>query len=84
MTIQRQYILPNCNLILEGLSTAVEPALEEVMSVVMNAECHFPAAKTSLKGGRGVSRWVGECGKSIWTEFLKWIACTSRGPRSGP
>ncbi|MEO0824924.1 MAG: DUF4335 domain-containing protein, partial [Cyanobacteria bacterium J06642_9] len=52
MTIQRQYILPNCNLILEGLSTAVEPALEEVMSVVMNAECHFPAEKTTLKGGR--------------------------------
>lgn len=52
MTIQRQYILPNCNLTLEGLSTAVEPALEEVMSVVMNAECHFPAAKTTLKGGR--------------------------------
>ena len=84
MTIQRQYILPNCNLILEGLSTAVEPALEEVMSVVMNAECHFPAAKTSLKGGRefldGLVSAVNQYGQS----FLSGLPARQGGKDQAP
>jgi hypothetical protein len=52
MTIQRQYTLPNCNLILEGLTTdANDPA--SPMSVLMNVECHLPGATdATLTGGR--------------------------------
>lgn len=56
MTIQRKYSLPNCTLILEGLSVAttnsqpteVRPAL----ALLVNAECHFPTSKDPLTGGR--------------------------------
>ncbi|HEY9762760.1 MAG TPA: DUF4335 domain-containing protein [Trichocoleus sp.] len=52
MTIQRQYTLPNCNLILEGLSTDGE-AVNSPMSVLLNVECHLPGASaTPLTGGR--------------------------------
>lgn len=52
MTIQRQYTLPNCNLILEGLSTEGD-AINAPMSVLLNVECHLPgAAATPLTGGR--------------------------------
>lgn len=52
MTIQRQYTLPNCNLILEGLSTDGE-AVNSPMSVLLNVECHLPGASTTpLTGGR--------------------------------
>ncbi|MBN8561695.1 MAG: DUF4335 domain-containing protein [Leptolyngbya sp. UWPOB_LEPTO1] len=55
MTLQRQYSLPNCTLILEGLSdpTATGQAdIRPVMSLLINAECHLPGQETPLKGGR--------------------------------
>jgi hypothetical protein len=52
MTIQRQYTLPNCNLILEGLSSNANDPLAP-MSVLMNAECNLPGATdATLAGGR--------------------------------
>ncbi|MBD0268067.1 MAG: DUF4335 domain-containing protein [Cyanobacteria bacterium Co-bin8] len=52
MTIQRQYSLPNCSLILEGLSTDGDTGLAP-MSVLLNVECHLPgAAAGPLTGGR--------------------------------
>ena len=69
MTIQRQYSLPNCNLILEGLSTITTPNSSPPMSVLVNAECHFPGIlQKPLTGGRefieslatAVSRYVQE------------------------
>jgi len=52
MTIQRQYTLPHCNLILEGLSAnATDP--RSPMSVLMNVECQLPGATdATLTGGR--------------------------------
>lgn len=55
MTIQRQYSLPNCTLILEGLgeASAANPAdTRPVMSMLVNAECHLPGQDAPLSGGR--------------------------------
>ena len=56
MSIKRQYILPNCNLILEGLE---DSDLENVdilggqspMSILINAECQFLTSNQTLSGG---------------------------------
>ena len=47
MTIQRQYVLPNCSLILEGLSTDAS----NVLSVLANAEFKFVGVEQTLSGG---------------------------------
>ncbi len=57
MTIQRQYHLPNCTLILEGLSdstTAVGGQLDTrpLMTMLVNAECRFVGQEQYLSGGR--------------------------------
>ncbi|NEQ26135.1 MAG: DUF4335 domain-containing protein, partial [Microcoleus sp. SIO2G3] len=43
MTIQRQYSLPNCKLVLEGLSDPAAPIdpIRPLLSILVNAECHF-------------------------------------------
>lgn len=54
MTIQRQYSLPNCTLVLEGLSDqngAADVEMRPVMSLLINAECHLGQEKPLL-GGR--------------------------------
>ena len=50
MTIRRQYQLPNCSLILDGLSVDPEPGREEVMSLLVNAECRISGLEKSLNG----------------------------------
>jgi hypothetical protein len=52
MTMRRQYTLPHCNLILEGLSANATDPLSP-LAVLMNAECHLPGATdATLAGGR--------------------------------
>lgn len=69
MTIQRQYSLPNCKLVLEGLGTQEGVGAGKVrplMTVLTSVECHFAGREQSLEGGRdffeelvyGVSRYV--------------------------
>ncbi|MGB3294519.1 MAG: DUF4335 domain-containing protein [Phormidesmis sp.] len=53
MTIRRQYQLPNCSLILDGLSIDPAPENEAVMSVLVNAECRISGLERSLNGGYG-------------------------------
>jgi hypothetical protein len=56
MNIKRQYILPNCTLILEGLE---DSDLENAdildgqfpMSILINAECNFLVSNQTLSGG---------------------------------
>ncbi|PZO59968.1 MAG: hypothetical protein DCF15_02715 [Phormidesmis priestleyi] len=50
MTIRRQYQLPNCSLILDGLSIDSTPGDEEVMSLLVNAECRISGLERSLNG----------------------------------
>ncbi|MEL6940811.1 MAG: DUF4335 domain-containing protein [Cyanobacteria bacterium J06598_1] len=51
MSIQRQYQLPNCSLILDGLSIDPTPGQEDVMSLLVNAECRISGLERSLNGG---------------------------------
>ncbi len=53
MTIQRQYTLPNCKLVVEGLSDgATATAPRPVLLMVTNAECHFAGQPQPISGGR--------------------------------
>jgi hypothetical protein len=54
MTIRRQYSLPNCTLILEGLSDnpVDSGSTTGLMSILVNAECHFLNSNQLLSGGR--------------------------------
>lgn len=57
MTIRRQYSLPNCTLILEGLSDgagAVGGQLDPrpLMNILVHAECRFAGQQQFLIGGR--------------------------------
>jgi hypothetical protein len=52
MTLRRQYTLPHCNLVLEGLSSTDSDPLAP-LAVLMNAECRLPGATdATLAGGR--------------------------------
>lgn len=56
MTIQRKYSLPSCILVLEGLSEANVASSTDgrsLISMLVNAECHFPnSQQPPLTGGR--------------------------------
>jgi hypothetical protein len=56
MNVRRQYTLPNCSLILDGLSDNAtnSGALEArpLMSTLINAECHFKGYDRPISGGR--------------------------------
>lgn len=51
MTIRRQYQLPNCSLVLDGLSIDPTPGNEAVMSLLVNAECRISGLSRPLNGG---------------------------------
>jgi hypothetical protein len=55
MTIQRQYNLPNCTLLLEGLGDPVviqQPNARPLMTILVSAECRITDQTTTLSGGR--------------------------------
>ncbi|MGB7521969.1 MAG: DUF4335 domain-containing protein, partial [Spirulinaceae cyanobacterium] len=56
MTIKRQYSLPNCTLVLEGLSNEINPTGQfnsrPLISIATNAECRFSHSPYTLTGGR--------------------------------
>jgi len=53
MTIQRQYSLPNCRLILEGLSehSTVDANSHPLMSILLNAQCYVTGIEQPFTGG---------------------------------
>ncbi|MEB3310564.1 MAG: DUF4335 domain-containing protein [Snowella sp.] len=51
MNIRRQYSLPNCTLVLEGLSDMSNP-LDNTLAIVVNVQCYFVGINQKLEGGR--------------------------------
>ncbi len=76
MPIQRQYSLPNCVLILEGLSNASEASAagRPELSIVTRFECYFAREKQTLVGGRdlleGLLKATNNCVQS-WISGLQ-------------
>jgi hypothetical protein len=77
MTIRRQYSLPNCTLILDGLSdgssTTGIPDSRPLMSSLFNAECHFVGSKQPLFGGRDFLTSLVATVSNYAQEFLSGI-----------
>ena len=67
MTIQRQYVLPNCSLILEGLSTDDL----NVLSVLANAEFKIIGVEKSLEGGSEFFFGSDCCGECLLSTLAK-------------
>jgi len=77
MTILRQYSLPNCTLILEGLADMTTPSnlldIRPVMSILMSAECHLVGHAQPLTGGREFFESLVQAVSRYAQEFLSGI-----------
>jgi hypothetical protein len=78
MTIRRQYSLPNCTLVLDGLSegssTTGIPDSRPIMSSLFNAECHFVGSEQPLFGGRDFLTSLVMTVSNYAQEFLSGIS----------
>ncbi|MBD2741410.1 DUF4335 domain-containing protein [Coleofasciculus sp. FACHB-1120] len=75
MTIRRPYSLPNCTLILEGLSDAAAGQVDArpLMSILVNAECHFSGKEKPLTGGRDFFESLVTAASNYAQEFLSGV-----------
>jgi Domain of unknown function (DUF4335) len=77
MTIRRQYRLPNCTLVLDGLSdgssTTGTTDPRPLMSSLFNAECHFVGHEQPLLGGRDFLTSLVTTVSNYAQEFLSGI-----------
>jgi len=77
MTIQRKYSLPNCTLLLEGLSdstTSVQSTeVRPLISMLVNAECHLTAIEQPLMGGRDFFESLASAVSGYAQEFLSKV-----------
>lgn len=78
MTIERKYSLPNCTLLLEGLSdgtTGTQPRDgRPLISILVNAECNFPNSNHPiLTGGRDFLESLVTAVSSYAQEFLSQV-----------
>ena len=76
MTIRRQYSLPNCTLVLDGLSDSNSIGMVEarpLMSSLFNAECHFVGHEQPLFGGKDFLTSLVATVSNYAQEFLSGI-----------
>lgn len=77
MTIRRQYSLPNCTLILEGLvdPTATVNSVDPrpLMTIIVNAECYFAGYNQPISGGRDFFESLVYSASSYAQEFLSQV-----------
>ncbi len=77
MTIQRKYSLPNCTLILDGLSTSANGAQSQdvrpVLSILVSAECRLANSKQLLSGGRDFFESLVTAVSGYAQEFLSQV-----------
>ncbi|MCA1993905.1 MAG: DUF4335 domain-containing protein, partial [Coleofasciculus sp. S288] len=79
MTIRRQYSLPNCTLILEGLSDGSTGPSGQIdarplMTILVNAECHFAGQEKPLSGGRDFFESLVRAVSRYAQEFLSQLS----------
>ncbi|MBV8885234.1 MAG: DUF4335 domain-containing protein [Chroococcidiopsidaceae cyanobacterium CP_BM_RX_35] len=77
MTIQRLYSLPNCTLVLEGLSDATTGTFIEEMrpllSTLVSVDCYLAASVQPLSGGRDFFESLIAAVSSYAQEFLSQV-----------
>lgn len=77
MTIQRKYSLPNCTLLLEGLTdgtTSAHTDVRPLLSMLVNAECDFPNSNYPiLTGGRDFLESLVRAVSDYAQEFLSQV-----------
>ncbi|MFM9266893.1 DUF4335 domain-containing protein [Tychonema sp. BBK16] len=76
MTIRRQYSLPNCTLVLEGLSdgsAASQLDMRPVLSILMSAECYVSGLAEPLTGGRDFFESLVRVVSSYAQEFMSGV-----------
>ena len=87
MTIRRQYSLPNCTLVLEGLSdgsSASQLDIRPVLSILMSAECYVTGLGQPLSGGREFFESLVRVVSSYAQEFMSGVHYPDRyGPNLG-
>jgi Domain of unknown function (DUF4335) len=87
MTIRRQYSLPNCTLVLEGLSdgsAASQLDIRPVLSILMSAECYVTGLGEPLSGGREFFESLVRAVSSYAQEFMSGVHYPDRdGPSLG-
>ncbi|AMW27796.1 DUF4335 domain-containing protein [Arthrospira platensis] len=76
MTIIRQYSLPNCKLILHGLSSPTDNTSETRprLSLLMNAECHFVGYPQPIVGGKEFFECLLQQVNQYAQEFLSGVS----------
>jgi hypothetical protein len=76
MAIRRQYSLPNCTLVLEGLSdgsVASQLDMRPVLSILMSAECYVSGLAEPLTGGRDFFESLVRVVSSYAQEFMSGV-----------
>ena len=74
MTIQRKYQLPNCTLLLEGLSESINTQeAHPVMTILVSAECRLLNSKHLLSGGRDFFESLVTAVSGYAQEFLSHV-----------
>lgn len=83
MTIQRQYSLPNCKLILEGLTQddSSDLTARPQLSIVTNVECYLSGLAQPLTGGRDFLESLARAVSNYAQDCLSGIPHSARRDR---